>query len=194
MSDDNVKVVDDKKSTDIEEERTVSVEEMKRRIANEKDKAKEEIDKLNGEFNEYKAKEAERIQQAIDEFSKKEKMNQDELYEYTLKEKEKAHNDEVNKLKEEIEAYKNKERLSQIKDIAINKLAEFKIESSDKILSLVLSDSIEDTSKKIDALNELLEEERNKYIGQDAPVSSGGLSFGSGVSSTYDMLKKLKGE
>ena len=67
-----------------EDSKTVTVEEMKRRISNEKKKQED----LKAEFEEYKNQEATRIKNAIEDYSKKSQMNADELAEYTLKENE----------------------------------------------------------------------------------------------------------
>lgn len=174
-----------------EDSKTVTVEEMKRRISNEKKKQED----LKAEFEEYKKQEATRIKNAIEDYSKKSQMNADELAEYTLKENERKHQEEVEKLKNQIAEYQEKEKCAQIKDIAIQKLSEYEINSDEDILNLVLGSSIDETAKKIEILKDVLTSERAKYIGQSAPTISGGLSNSDNiVGSTYDILKKLKGE
>lgn len=167
--------VETKEDVDAQETKTVTVEEMQRRIA----KEKERQDELNQALEGYKSGESERIQAAIqsalEEAEKTRKMNADQLAEYKQKEAERKHQQELEKLNAQIVEFQQKERMAEIKDIAIQKLNEFNIKTDEKVINLVLADEPETTSNRIEALNELLTVERNKYIGQDAPLTGGGI-------------------
>ena len=167
--------VETKEDVDAQETKTVTVEEMQRRIA----KEKERQDELNQALEGYKSGESERIQAAVqsalEEAEKTRKMNADQLAEYKQKEAERKHQQELEKLNAQIAEFQQKERVAEIKDIAIQKLNEFNIKTDEKVINLVLADEPETTSDRIEALNELLTAERNKYIGQDAPLTGGGI-------------------
>lgn len=167
--------VETKDDVDAQETKTVTVEEMQRRIAKEKEKQ----DELNQALEGYKSGESERIQAAVqsalEEAEKTRKMNADQLAEYKQKEAERKHQQELEKLNAQIAEFQQKERMAEIKDIAIQKLNEFNIKTDEKVINLVLADEPETTSNRIEALNELLTAERNKYIGQDAPLTGGGI-------------------
>lgn len=167
--------VETKEDVDAQETKTVTVEEMQRRIA----KEKERQDELNQALEGYKSGESERIQAAVqsalEEAEKTRKMNADQLAEYKQKEAERKHLQELEKLNAQIAEFQQKERMAEIKDIAIQKLNEFNIKTDEKVINLVLADEPEATSNRIEALNALLTAERNKYIGQDAPLTGGGI-------------------
>lgn len=174
---------------DVTQEKTVTVEEMLRRVNKEKEKA----NSLKEEFETYKNSESDRIQKAIEEYDKKNKMNADELADYKAKEAEKKHQEEIEKLNAQIEELNQSKKRAEIKDIAIQKLAEFDIKANDDVLSLVLRDEAEKTGELIDILNALLKKERSKYIGDGAPIVSSGHGVDSAYNGNhYEYLQKLK--
>ena len=72
-----------------------------------------------------------------------------------------------------------KEELNYIDNVAktssTKKLSEYEIKTDNNIISLVMDKDVETTVSKIDALKNLLQNERNKYIGTGVPNISGGL-------------------
>lgn len=167
----NTETVETQEQVDTPTEKTVTVEEMQRRI----NKEKEKQDEISKELADYKAKESERIQEALEKFKKEQDMNADELAEYKRQEAEKKHQEELDKLKAQIDEFQAKEKANQIKAIAVDKLSQYEIKVVDEVIKLVLGDDKDTTIAKIDVLNKLLTDERNKYIGQGAPTTSGGL-------------------
>lgn len=164
-----------------QEEKVVTVAEMQRRLKK-KDEAIEEA-KL----------EAKRLaEEAIENFKKESQMNADELADYKLKEAERKANEERERLNAIIEEYKQKEQKANIQNVAINKLGELNIATNEETLKLVTSENIDTTAERIDILNKLLMQERNKYIGQDAPNTSGGYSMTSNDADIDNMTELIK--
>lgn len=152
------------------EEKVVTVEEMQRRIA----KEKERQETLSKEFDEYKQKETERINAALEQFKKEQEMTADEIAEYKAKEAERKHQEEIKKYEEKIKQFEEEKKINNIQKIAVEKLSEYEIKTDKDIISLVMDKDVETTVSKIDALKNLLQNERNKYIGTGVPNISGG--------------------
>lgn len=153
------------------EGKVVTVEEMQRRIA--KEKERQEL--LSKEFDEYKQTENERINAALEQFKKEQEMTADEIAEYKAKEAERKHQEEIKKYEDKIRQFEEEKKINNIQKIAVEKLSEYEIKTDKNIINLVMDKDVETTVSKIDALKNLLQNERNKYIGTGVPNVSGGL-------------------
>lgn len=180
-------IEEENEKVDSQEEKMVTVAEMQRRI----NKEKEEKEKLKKEYEEKMEKQ---IQDAIEKKEKERAMDADELAEYRLnEEKEKARQKEE-ELQAVINSYKEKERLAGIRQEASNKLNEYKISNNEKVLNLVVTSEIDKTIENIEALRELINEEKSKYVGSQPPVVGGGSNENRAYNNTYDLLRNLKKE
>lgn len=162
------------------EEKVVTVEEMQRRIA--KEKERQEL--LSKEFDEYKQTENERINAALEQFKKEQEMTADEIAEYKAKEAERKHQEEIKKYEDKIRQFEEEKKINNIQKIAVEKLSEYEIKTDKNIINLVMDKDVETTVSKIDALKTLLQNERNKYIGTGVPNVSGGLGVEKGANNS----------
>lgn len=162
------------------EGKVVTVEEMQRRIA--KEKERQEL--LSKEFDEYKQTENERINAALEQFKKEQEMTADEIAEYKAKEAERKHQEEIKKYEDKIRQFEEEKKINNIQKIAVEKLSEYEIKTDKNIINLVMDKDVETTVSKIDALKNLLQNERNKYIGTGVPNVSGGLGVEKGVNNS----------
>lgn len=162
------------------EGKVVTVEEMQRRIA--KEKERQEL--LSKEFDEYKQTENERINAALEQFKKEQEMTADEIAEYKAKEAERKHQEEIKKYEDKIRQFEEEKKINNIQKIAVEKLSEYEIKTDKNIINLVMDKDVETTVSKIDALKNLLQNERNKYIGTGVPNVSGGLGVEKGANNS----------
>jgi len=150
-----------------EPEKTVNVEEMKRRISKEQEKYEQQI-------NELKENQEKQIQEAVEKAQKEAQLSGKELEEYRQKEAERKHQEELKKRDEQIQEYQQKEKQREIRDESINKLDELGLTVNEDSLELVNADSLDDMASKADKLANLLKAQRNKNAQTDPPIGSGG--------------------
>lgn len=147
-----------------EHDKTVSVEEMKRRVAKEQEKYEEKIKEMSQSIDE-------RIEQAQEKAKKEATLTGKELQEY----KEKEAQRKLDSAQEEIERLKKENIKRDLKDEAINTLSEKKLPVNERVLSFVVKDTADDTLEAIDNLAELFKEQKEEYAQTEPPLGSGGL-------------------
>lgn len=172
----NMDQVDNPEEGQKEDEKTVTVAEMKRRLNNQKSDFESRLKELQKSFDDYKAGESERNNKAVEDYKNKKNMTAEELAEFQMSESEKTHKAEKDALQAKIDELEQEKLIAKIKDIAINKLSELKIQAKDETLKLVLTNNPEETTERIELLNKLLLEERQRIIGEEPPTSSGGIA------------------
>ena len=146
------------------QEPTVTVAEMKRRIAKEQENAQKQIDDLNQSVEE-------RIKEAVEEAQKKAQMTGKELQKY----KEQQAEQEKQKLLDKIEELQLQNTRRELKDEAIKTLSERKMPVNDRVLDFVVKDTAEDTLKAIESMGEIIKDIKNEYATSEPPLTSGGI-------------------
>jgi len=154
-------------STGGEHDKTVSVEEMKRRVAKEQEKYEEKIKEMNQSIDD-------RIEQAQEKAKKEATLSGKELQEY----KEKEAQRKLDSAQEEIERLKQENAKRDLRDEAINTLSDKDLPVNDKVLNFVVKDTADDTLEAIDDLAELFKEQKEEYAQTKPPLGSGGLGDG----------------
>lgn len=149
------------------EEPTVKVAEMKRRLEKEQEKYEQQIADI-------KKSQEEQAQQAVEKAKKEAQLSGKELEEYRQKEAERKHQEELEKRDAQIQEYQQKEKQREIRDESINKLDELGLTVNEDSLELVSADSLDDMASKADKLANLLKAQRNKNAQTDPPIGSGG--------------------
>lgn len=147
-----------------EEVKTITVEEMQRRLAKQEEK-------FNQQLADFKTESQEALSKAVKEAEEKAKMTDKELKAYEAKEAER----EKQALLDEIAALKLENTRRDLKDKAIETLSKKGMPVNDKILRFVVKDKAEDTLKAIDDMAELLNEQKRELTKSEAPLSSGGV-------------------
>lgn len=150
------------------QEPTVKVAEMKRRLENEQEKYQKQIDEL-------KANQEKAIQKAYEKAQAEAKMSADELAEYKQKEAERKHQEEIEKRDKQIAELTKAQRQREIKDESINKLSELNIAVNDRTLSLVSAESLDGMAERAEMLAKVISEVKNEYAGSEPPRTSGGI-------------------
>ena len=147
-----------------QDEPTVKVAEMKRRIEKEKERYENELAAI-------KAEQDKAIQEAIEKAKKEATLSGKELEKYReeeAKRKEQSYLDRIAELERE-------GTRRELKDEAIRTLGEKKLPVNESVLNLVVKDTAEDTLKAIDAISNLVMEIKNESASTTPPRTSGGL-------------------
>lgn len=141
-----------------QDEQTVKVAEMKRRLAKEEEKHQAELDEL-------KEQQSMLIKEAVEKAKAEAQMSEKELRDY--KEQEAQYEQQIQELMAE-----KKQR--EIRDESINKLGELGIVVNDRTLDLVSAGSLEAMSEKAEQLASVLNDVKNEFASSKAPISGGG--------------------
>ena len=150
--------------TPVNEEPTVTVAEMKRRLAKEQEKFQSQIDELKTNQNNL-------VKQAVEEAEKRSKMSAKELEELRQKDIQRQIEERDARIAElELE---NTRR--ELKDGAIEILSERKLPVNERVLKLVVKDTGEETETAITDLAEIIKEIKNEFASTTAPITSGGV-------------------
>ena len=155
---------EDIRDTAGQEEPTVKVAEMKRRIEKEKERYTAELEKI-------KLDREKEIQEATEKARKEATLTGKELEKYReeeAKRKEQTLLDRIAELERE-------GTRRELKDEAIRTLGEKKLPVNESVLNLVVKDTAEDTLKAIDAISNLVMEIKNESASTTPPRTSGGL-------------------
>lgn len=174
-----VETVETNEQVDTQEDKTVAVAEMKRRIEKEKERYENELAAI-------KAEQDKAIQEAIEKAKKEATLSGKELEKYReeeAKRKEQAYLDRIAELERE-----NTRR--ELKDEAIRTLGTKKLPVNEDVLNLVVKDTAEDTLKAIDAISNIVMEIKNESASTTPPRTSGGL--GAQTASNTDVFDKAK--
>lgn len=142
------------------QEPTVTVAEMKRRIAKEQSK-----------FAELEQSIDDRIKEAVEEAQKQAQLSGKELQKY----KEQQAEQEKQKLLDKIEELQLQNTRRELKDEAIKTLSERKMPVNDRVLDFVVKDTAEDTLKAIESMGEIIKDIKNEYATSEPPLTSGGI-------------------
>ena len=150
-----------------EDEPTVKVAEMKRRLEKEQEKFKQEIEDI-------KNKQAEAVKEAYERAQAEAKMSADELQEYKKKEADRKYQEEKEAYEKQIAELTKEKKQREIRDESINKLNELNLSVNDESLTLVSADSLEGMAEKAEKLAKFLNNEKNKLATSGAPTIGGG--------------------
>lgn len=156
-----IKETVEENETPVNEEPTVTVAEMKRRIAKEQEK----YDELNASIDD-------RIKEAVEEAQKQAQMSSKELQKY----KEQQAENEKQQLLKQIEELQLEHTRRELKDEAIKTLSERKLPVTDRVLKFVVKDTADETLSAIDDMSEIIKEIKNEFASSEAPMTSGGQS------------------
>ena len=174
-----VETVETNEQVDTQEDKTVAVAEMKRRIEKEKERYENELAAI-------KAEQDKAIQEAIEKTKKEATLSGKELEKYReeeAKRKEQSYLDRIAELERE-------HTRRELKDEAIRTLGTKKLPVNEDVLNLVVKDTAEDTLKAIDAISNLVIEIKNESASTTPPRTSGGL--GAQSASNTDVFDKAK--
>lgn len=147
-----------------EHEQTVSLAEMRRRIAKEQEKYEQQIIDIEASMDE-------RIAEAVKKAQKEATLTGKELQEY----KEKEAQRKLDEAQAEIERLKKENTKRDLKDEAINTLSEKGMPVNEKVLNFVVKDTAEATLQAIDDIGEILKEIKETNAQTKPPKESGGL-------------------
>lgn len=148
------------KEEDDEDGATVSVAEMKRRIAREK-KLREDAE----------AKHKTDLEEAIEKAKTEASLSGKELEKYKQAEADR----EKKALQDRVAELELEQTRAELKEQAIATLAKKNIDVDEDALKLVVRDTAEDTLDFIDALSRILAKKKNKDASDNPPFSGGGL-------------------
>lgn len=163
-------------------EKTVSVGEMKRRIAKEQEKYEQQIEELENSMED-------RIAEAVEKAQKEATLTGKELQEY----KEKEAQRKLDEAQAEIERLKQENIKRDLKDEAIKTLSEKGMPVNEKVLNFVVRDTADDTLQAIDDLGEILREQKEENAQTKPPKTSGGLGkSGNEQKTTTQILDEAK--
>ena len=174
-----VEAVETNEQVDTQEDKTVAVAEMKRRIEKEKERYETELATI-------KAEQDKAIQEAIEKAKKEATLSGKELEKYReeeAKRKEQQYLDRIAELERE-------HTRRELKDEAIRTLGEKKLPVNEDVLNLVVKDTADETLKAIDAISKIVMEIKNESASTTAPRTSGGL--GTQTASNVDVFDKAK--
>lgn len=146
---------------------TVTVAEMKRRLAKEQEGYQKQLDAMNAKFDE-------RIQEAVDKAQKEAQLTGKELQEYKTKEKER----ELEQVREEIKALRQEKVVRELRDEATRTLTERGIAVNDKVLNFVVKDTADETLQAIEDMAELFKLQKEEFAQTKPPVTGGGFNAG----------------
>lgn len=151
-----------------DDEKQVSVGEMKRRLGNQAKKHEEEIEELKLS-----------IEKQINEAVKKEreiaKLNGKELEEFKQKEAEKRYQAQIEERDKELEALRKENLMRTIRDEAYNKVAELKLPNIAETIQLLEADSLDQMADKAELLANYTTHIKNIYAKSNPPLGSGGM-------------------
>ena len=170
-----IKETVEENETPVNEEPTVTVAEMKRRIAKEQEK----YDELNASIDD-------RIKEAVEEAQKQAQMSSKELQKY----KEQQAENEKQQLLKQIEELQLEHTRRELKDEAIKTLSERKLPVTDRVLKFVVKDTADETLSAIDDMSEIIKEIKNEFASSEAPMSSGGQSTQDVDTDIYKILRQ----
>lgn len=170
-----IKETVEENETPVNEEPTVTVAEMKRRIAKEQEK----YDELNASIDD-------RIKEAVEEAQKQAQMSSKELQKY----KEQQAENEKQQLLKQIEELQLEHTRRELKDEAIKTLSERKLPVTDRVLKFVVKDTAEETLSAIDDMSEIIKEIKNEFASSEAPMASGGQSTQNVETDIYKILRQ----
>ena len=142
---------------EVDTQETVTVEEMKRRISKEKERAEEQA-------KEFERKMAEAVEKAQQEA----KLSGKELEEYRAQEQQRKEQE----YKDRIAELEKKETLRQLRDEAVNTLSERNISVNSDTLDLVVTDTAEQTLENIEKLSKIIASANNALAKSDPPITS----------------------
>lgn len=146
---------------------TVTLAEMKRRLAKEQESYQAQIDELKGSFGQQ-------VQDAVEKAQKEAQLTGKELQEYKTKEKER----ELEQARAEIEALRRDKTVRDMRDEAMRTLTERGLTVNDKVLNFVVKDNADDTLQAIDDIAELFKLQKEEFAQTKPPIIGGG--FGAG--------------
>lgn len=149
------------------DEPTVKVAEMKRRLEKEQEKFKQEIEDI-------KNQQAAAVKEAYEKAQAEAKMSADELQEYKKKEADRKYQEEKEAYEKQIAELTKEKKQREIRDESINKLNELNLAVNDESLSLVSADSLDGMAEKAEKLARLINNEKNRLASTDAPTVGGG--------------------
>lgn len=170
-----IKETVEENETPVNEEPTVTVAEMKRRIA----KEQERYEELNASIDD-------RIKKAVEEAQKQAQMSSKELQKY----KEQQAENEKQQLLKQIEELQLEHTRRELKDEAIKTLSERKLPVTDRVLKFVVKDTADETLSAIDDMSEIIKEIKNEFASSEAPMASGGQSTQDVETDIYKILRQ----
>lgn len=192
MTEENINV-DDKQEEVTEEqddkveekqEPTVTVAELKRRLAKVEEAKQQEIESLKEETDKA-------IKSAVEAAKKEASLSGKELAEYQEKERQRKHQEEIEERDKKIQELLHESKRREIRDESIKKLNELEISVNDDSLSLIQADSFDDMKAKAEMLSKLVKEAKSKNARSTPPITSGG-KVSKTYESEFDILDKHK--
>ena len=174
----------DDKEQDTEQEPTVTVAELKRRLAKVEEAKQQEIENLKEETNRA-------IESAVEAAKKEASLSGKELAEYQEKERQRKHQEEIEERDKKIQELLQESKRREIRDESIKKLNELEISVNDDSLSLIQADSFDDMKAKAEMLSKLVKEAKSKNAQSTPPITSGG-KVSKTYESEFDILDKHK--
>ena len=180
-----VETVETNEEVDTQEDKTVAVAEMKRRIEKEKERYENELAR-------FEAEKEQAIQEAIEKAKKEATLSGKELEKYReeeAKRKEQSYLDRIAELERE-------STRRELKDEAIRTLGEKALPINERVLNFVVKDTAEETLQAIEDMAFIISEQKNEKAASQPPRTSGGLQTNNNMGgTTFDILKNLtKGE
>lgn len=160
-----------------EHEKTVSVQEMLRRL----ERAEESWQAKYTELEESVASQ-------VDNARKEAQMDGKELQAH----REQLLEEEKQKLLDEINLYKQREKEQAMRAETRKTLASKDLPTDDTIVDLVLRSDEEQTLQAINALNGLLSKQREELAGYDQPLTSGGMTAPKASNDIFGILDSGK--
>ena len=147
-----------------DDEPTVSVAEMKRRLEKANEKHQAAMDAMQAELDD-------KIKAAVDAAQAEANLTGKELQKY----KEQEAQRKMDELKAENERLKLEGQRRELRDEAIRTLGEKKMPVNETILDFVVKDTADDTLGAIDAMAKLLNEQKEQFAQTSPPRTSGGM-------------------
>ena len=180
-----VETVETNEQVDTQEDKTVAVAEMKRRIEKEKERYENELAAIKAEQDKL-------VQEAIEKAKKEATLSGKELEKYReeeAKRKEQSYLDRIAELERE-------HTRRELKDEAIRTLGEKSLPINERVLNFVVKDTAEETLQAIEDMAFIISEQKNEKAVSQPPRTSGGLQTNNNMGgTTFDILKNLtKGE
>lgn len=157
----NTDEVDNPAEPEAEQEKTVSLAEMQRRLAKAEEKHQAELEQL-------KQSQAESLQQAMDEYRAENELKGEELHKF----KEQKAEAEKQELLDKIAQLELEKTRTELKDEAIKTLTDRKLPVTDDVLSFVVKDTAEDTLSAIDAMQGIINDVKAQYA-SGSPLQGG---------------------
>ena len=189
MTEEKINVDDKQEELDTEEqedkqEPTVTVAELKRRLAKVEEAKQQEIEKLKNETDKA-------IESAVEAAKKEASLSGKELAEYQEKERQRKHQEEIEERDKKIQELLQESKRREIRDESIKKLNELEISVNNDSLSLIQADSFDDMKAKAEMLSKLVKEAKSKNAQSTPPITSGG-KVSKTYESEFDILDKHK--